>query len=176
MDQPQIDAAISAGKSKCSVDGCEKPVRHRSFCNGHYKRLLKYGSPTGLPKTNRMGLGHLMKNGYRRTMIDGVTQFDHIRVAEKALGKPLPKGAEVHHVDENRSHNVGTNLVICPDAAYHDLLHLRMKARAAGVPLDWRKCRFCKTFDAPDNLFIAASGVHHRACINTYYRNQRGNP
>ena len=29
----------------CSVDGCEKPVRARGYCNPHYKRQMRYGDP-----------------------------------------------------------------------------------------------------------------------------------
>jgi len=32
---------------KCSVDGCEKPVRHRSWCKAHYTRWWKHGDPLG---------------------------------------------------------------------------------------------------------------------------------
>lgn len=49
--------------------------------------------------------------------------------AELALGKPLPLGAEVHHV-----HDRADTLVICQDREYHLLLHARMRAR--GQPSD----------------------------------------
>jgi hypothetical protein len=47
---------------------------------------------------------------------------EHILIAEKALGKPLPPKAVVHHA--NGSRNSGP-LVICQDRAYHWLLHRR---------------------------------------------------
>lgn len=122
------------------------------------------------------GAGNVMARGYVRTMINYETRLDHIRIAERAIGKRLPKKAIVHHVDMNPTNNTPSNLVICQSAAYHKLLHLRIAAVTAGCNPDWRKCRFCKEYDAPENLFIRYSGVHHRECINTYYRNRRGNP
>lgn len=78
----------------------------------------------------------------------------HVVVAERALGRPLPKGAVVHHVDENRHNNVPSNLVICPSQEYHQLLHMRMRAKKACGNPNWRKCVYCKQYDAPENLKI----------------------
>jgi len=114
-----------------------------------------------------------MTNGYVRMMINGVTKLEHQWVAEKALGKPLPAQAEVHHVDLTRTNNAPTNLVICQDAEYHDLLHQRTNALSVTGHAHWRKCRFCERHDAPDNLYISKTNVHHRECMNAYYRNKR---
>ena len=56
--------------------------------------------------------------------------LEHILVAEKALGRFLPQGVEVHHVNEKKDDNRNQNLVICENSAYHGLLHKRMKERA----------------------------------------------
>jgi len=56
----------------------------------------------------------------------------HLVMAQRALGKPLPRGCQVHHVDENPNNHTPGNLVICQDQAYHQLLHRRAKVVRAG--------------------------------------------
>ena len=68
--------------------------------------------------------------------------FAHIPICEKALGKSLPVGAEVHHIDENKANNSHNNLVICESRAYHRLLHRRMRALKACGHANWRKCLY----------------------------------
>jgi len=66
----------------------------------------------------------------------------HVIRAEKALGKPLPKGAEVHHADGSKADDAP--LVICENREYHFLLHVRMRVkRAGGNPNTQRLCGMC---------------------------------
>jgi HNH endonuclease len=118
-------------KKICSVEGCEKPHHCKGMCATCYHRILqrkiRYGRETLIRREN--GTGSVLK-GYIYIQKDGKKKMEHVSIAEKALGKPLPKGAEVHHVDGNKANNNPTNLVICPNRAYHMLLHKRMRDRS----------------------------------------------
>lgn len=107
-------------------------------------------------------------------------EYQHVVVAEMALGKKLPKGVVVHHIDENRSNNSGDNLVLCPDRKYHALLHTRADALKACGHAGWRKCSYCQTYDAPKNLRIdydeggcRVGAIRHIECENAFRRASR---
>ena len=99
---------------------------------------------------------------------------EHIVLAEKALGRPIPKGVEVHHADGNKLNNK-SNLVICQDTRYHNLLHIRLNAFRACGNANWRKCSYCKCYDAIENLHTVKeqATMFHRACATEYCRLRR---
>lgn len=101
-------------------------------------------------------------------------------IAERVLGKPLPTGAEVHHVDENPKNNRNDNLVICPDHSYHRLLHRRTNALNACGNADWRKCNYCKQWDDPANLRIytypKCTVTRHTSCISEAQLGRKRSP
>lgn len=100
----------------------------------------------------------------------------HVAVVERALGKRLPQGADVHHIDGDRKNNAPTNLVVCESRAYHMLLHLRARALAATGNPAARKCRYCRQWDSPKNLRTAhrkAGGyevIYHADCARANNR------
>lgn len=90
--------------------------------------------------------------GYKQHKRDGHRVNEHILVAERALGKRLPKGAEVHHVNGNKRDNSRENLVVCQDRNYHQLLHRRQEAKAACGNPNYRRCSKCKQWADPADL------------------------
>lgn len=109
---------------------------HFRFLPGHNQRRPE-GAHKGKYRTlRRVGHPRADKNG---------TVYEHVVVVEDAIGRFLPAGAEVHHVDGNGHNNAHRNLVVCQDKAYHKLLHVRQAVKAAGGdPNSERLCGSCK--------------------------------
>lgn len=82
----------------------------------------------------------------------GKQVYEHLLIAERALGKVLSSGVQVHHVDLDKANNEPSNLVICPNQAYHRLLHRRTKALDACGHADYYRCRFCHEWDDPNTM------------------------
>lgn len=155
-------------RSTCTIDGCARVVEGRGLCRMHYHRWYKYGDPLTLRHASPGTRGGIGTSGYQQTKGKNV----HVTIAEEALGRPLPHGAQVHHVDYDKLNNARSNLVICHSLSYHRLLHLRTDARNACGRPDWRRCKFCKQYDDPAGMYAYPGGnmFHHRECCNDYVR------
>lgn len=118
---------------------------------------------------------------YPATSDDGRNRRLHRVLAERALGRPIPASAPVHHFNEDIADVSGGNLVLCQDAAYHKLLHRRQEALAACGHASWRKCIHCKRHDDPSNLSVAViqrgrgrtiERCYHKNCAAQYMRDR----
>ncbi|KKM15347.1 hypothetical protein LCGC14_1697000 [marine sediment metagenome] len=130
--------ATMTSTAKGHVKG--EPLR---FINGHCARIQsprkrKPGVPgarAGENNPNWKGGEIVLSHGYRKVRCEGHPRatalghyvYEHILIAESALRKYLPVGAEVHHVDVDPGNNLGRNLVVCQDHAYHMGLHRRAR-------------------------------------------------
>jgi len=53
--------------------------------------------------------------------------WEHVLVAERMLGRPLKNYEVVHHMDENRAHNVPSNLMVFLSQRHHARYHRNKK-------------------------------------------------
>lgn len=150
-------------KSLCNFSGCEKTVVARGLCTLHYQRLKRNGDAS-LTRRAPSGSGCVNADGYVRRKQNGIAKFEHVLIAERVLGRPLPNGVVVHHVNEMRTDNRQENLVVCT-LEYHALIHKRMRALAACGNANWLKCPHCKQYDDPGNLLPSG---RHRDCQRRY--------
>ena len=151
----------------CSIEGCEKPVKSRGWCDMHWTRWRRHGDPLTEPMRRENVCGRkFVDYGYARQPDgEGGRRFEHVLIAEAVLGRPLPNGAEVHHVNGDGSDNRPGNLVICPSRSYHRLLHKRQRALDMCGHADWQKCEICGEYDDPANMYIRSrGGGFHREC------------
>lgn len=114
-------------------------------------------------------------HGYVAKVYKGYKVLEHIELAENALGRKLPKGCEVHHFDGDGTNNDPSNLVLCPDHAYHALLHLRQNALEETGNPNLRKCEICHVYDDPNAMYKRPqrSAWFHRECNAEYGRRFR---
>ena len=138
-DIPEGICACGCGQPTKRVWGTNRP---RGLVAGTFHKYKKGHARRGLPT-----------KGYRSArQPDGEIGFLHRVRAEKALGHPLPKGAIVHHPDED-PWNPNARLVICPDDAYHMHLHVRMRVqKVGGDPWTDKICCTCKMVQPPENV------------------------
>lgn len=109
---------------------------------------------------------HTATGGYKFHTVGGKTSYLHIQAAEKAIGKKLPKGAEVHHLNHDPSDNRNTNLVICQDHKYHSLLHMREEALSVTGDPNMRLCKICGIFSNPSRMKYTKQGqMYHTKCL-----------
>lgn len=157
--------------------GCGQEIPERrtdgkpqTYVYGHNSRGRHNPRWKGGEKMSRFGYVLIHQPKHSRADTRGYV-LEHVLVAERALGKALPPAAQVHHVNLDRSDNRPQNLVICPDDAYHKLLHQRIRAREACGHASWRPCRFCGEYDAPENVYTSKTGYsHHNECNREYQR------
>lgn len=157
-----------------SRQGHIKGVPHL-YIKGHYSFRYKGDKHTqwkGGIHLNAYGYRCLYKPGHHRAINNRV--FEHILVVEEVLGKPMPRGTVVHHINGVANDNQHSNLVLCQDEAYHRLIHKRMRALDACGHPNWLRCWICKLHDDPKYLEIKPhSKYYHRECINHYHKIKR---
>lgn len=180
---------IAPGLCQCGCGGATKIAtmsstaekikkgEYRRFLPGHYAKARaqteEHGHKWGTGRERIMATtGYVLVRQPGHPHASGTTQYvlEHVLVASAALGKALPKGAVVHHINGIKDDNRPENLVVCQDQAYHFLLHMRQNALEACGHAGWRKCWYCGEWDDPENLWVHPKGkqANHPACKRLY--------
>ncbi len=149
-----------------------EPLR---FLHGHQVRIRTAGRSekwTGKEYDNHDGYMLVYAPLHPNASTKGCIKRSRF-VVEKAMGKYLPKGSEVHHVNEIKNDDRPQNLVACQDRAYHFFLHRQQRALDACGNAKWRKCPFCKKYDDLQNLIDRKGHFVHNECKNKHARDLR---
>lgn len=115
---------------KCSIEDCNETTSSKhGLCTPHYKHrwyLNSTGQESKIERTSNERWINIV-SGYVMVKVKGKLVYEHRVLAEKALGKPLPKGAIIHHTSACDDNHGFCKLVICPSQEYHMLIHKRME-------------------------------------------------
>jgi len=100
------------------------------FCSRHCAAVGNH--PVG-PLNPLWRGGTTIDRGYVVRQSDGrPPRREHDLIVERVLGRPLPVGAVVHHVNSIKHDNVNKNLVVLQSRTEHLELHRKTTVRAAG--------------------------------------------
>lgn len=162
----------------CEVSGCNRIHFGKGLCAGHYSRKARTGRVDGhipLKQRKTLSAGDKSVHTLGYVWVAGEGAFEHVMKAEAALGKPLPRNVVVHHVDEDKTNNTNSNLLICT-RKYHNMIHMRMRALDESGKAGNMKCPICKQWDDPRNMQKNTSGgFRHKECHRLYEFNRRNN-
>lgn len=132
-------------KAKFEMPYAQKVQRVCDNCGKDFERAIepvsfkRYFCGTACYHAKNRGDGHgcwsggrwLSEKGYWMVFDGpGRRRYEHIVIAEKALGRRLKRGEVVHHINGDKTDNRNTNLLICT-SSYHAALHQAMSMKYA---------------------------------------------
>lgn len=108
----------------------------------HFRYIRGHQRSKGRRFVSSLGYVRVMCPGHPRAIRGYV--HEHVLVVERALGRYLQSPAVVHHVNEVRSDNTPSNLVVLQSQSEHVELHARLRVlRSGGDPWRQRMCSCC---------------------------------
>ena len=103
---------------------------------------------------------------------------EHILVMEEALCRYILPTEVIHHIDNDKTNNHPSNLMLFTSNGEHIMYHTKLRAFDACGNYNWIKCHHCKNYDDPKNLhtYKNKKGVtvgYHNKCAAEYQRKQK---
>lgn len=134
--------------------------RARGYVAGHPRRFIRGHNRERVATTSHQYV--MVRAPWHPRAERSQCVAEHVLIAERALGRFLPDGAEVHHVDGDKKNNANRNLVICQDNVYHALLHFRAAVRArGGDPNTDKWCPKCGATKALSDFALRRANQSH---------------
>lgn len=179
----KMEKDISYGECHCGCGGKTK-FQSRSnarlgikkgdpnkYCPGHNppQHGEKHSQWKGGNRKTAKGYNTILMPEHQRSCSNGYV-LEHIVIAEKMIGGPLPPGAVVHHTDNNKGRTDKYGIVICKNRAEHQTIHRKMIALKECGNEDWRKCSGCHEYDDVANMKKHKKNYYHADCYNKYHR------
>ena len=147
----------------------------QKYIRGHQFKIYPPHKVNGNGRTINHGYYFVYCPTHPRSNSNGYV-YEHLIIAEHALGKFLPITSVIHHIDGNGLNNNPANLLICENSDYHKFLHARMRAKDSCGNAKWKRCSLCKKYDDPINMYNHPKKqfcAWHRECHKLYYRVRR---
>lgn len=115
----------SKGKTKETSEGVRKSAEARRGIDFGYETNFERSEKISKTRIEIFGGEVIDKDGYRKVRVNRKYRHEHRIVAERILSRELDRTEIVHHMDENRTNNDPSNLIVCKRNV-HSGLHAKM--------------------------------------------------
>jgi len=152
---PEIPYGFCAcGCGNKTTIGRLPPHSYNKFLKGHHMvGKVREDHPvwTGGRFINYQGYVMVLMPNHHRANPNGYVP-EHIIVLEKHFNRPILPTEHPHHIDENKTNNHIGNLIVFKTASMHLSYHTRLRAFKKCGHWNWRKCRKCHKYHAPETI------------------------
>ena len=108
---------------------------------------------------------YIDSKGYLAIRVNGNEEKRiHRLIVEEVLGKSLPKGAVVHHIDGNYLNNAKNNLIVLQNSQEHKRLHTLQRLQNLGV--EFGRTHYCYKCKEIKSVECFTKGARYHTGLN----------